>query len=75
MGYPGATLWLFSDASTALPILANVIALLILLPRFLALIKDYMARYQGVGKIDPNFRIFYEKDQDAEVKERAEWEH
>ena len=75
MGYPGATLWLFSDASTALPILANVIALLILLPRFLALIKDYMARYQGVGKIDPDFRIFYEKDQDAEVKERAEWEH
>lgn len=74
LGYPGATLWLFSDASTALPIFANVIALLILLPRFLALIKDYMARYEKVGTVDPSFPIFYEKDEDAEVKKRAEWE-
>ena len=30
LGYPGATLWLFSDASTALPILANIITLFLL---------------------------------------------
>ena len=73
MGYPGATLWLFSDASTALPIFANIITLLILTPRFLGLISDYMARYKGIGTADPNFPIFYEKDQDAEVKAHAEW--
>ena len=60
LGYPGATLWLFSDASTALPILAN-------------LIKDYMARYKHVGTVDPEFPIFYEKEEDEEVKARAEW--
>ena len=72
-GFPGATLWLFSDASTALPIFANIITLFILTPRFLALIKDYMARYRKVGTVDPDFPIFFEKDQDAEVKARAEW--
>lgn len=74
MGYPGTTLWLFSDASTALPILANIIALLILTPRFTGLIKDYKARYLGKGDIQPDFPIFYEKDQDEQAKERAEWE-
>lgn len=73
MGYPGTTIWLFSDASTALPILANIITLLILTPRFTGLIKDYKARYLGQGKIQEDFPIFYEKDQDEEVKARAEW--
>ena len=73
LGYPGATLWLFSDASTALPILANIITLFLLTPRFLGLIKDYMARYKHVGTVDPEFPIFYEKEEDEEVKARAEW--
>ena len=73
LGYPGATLWLFSDASTALPILANIITLFLLTPRFLGLIKDYMARYKHVGTVDSDFPIFYEKEEDEEVKARAEW--
>ena len=73
LSYPGATLWLFSDASTALPILANIITLFLLTPRFLGLIKDYMARYKHVGTVDSDFPIFYEKEEDEEVKARAEW--
>ena len=43
-----------------------------LTPRFLGLIKDYMARYKHVGTVDPEFPIFYEKEEDEEVKARAE---
>lgn len=68
MGYPGTTVWLFSDASTALPIFANIIALFLLAPKFLSLIKDYKARYLGVGEIDPNFQIFFEKEENEKAK-------
>ncbi len=59
--YPGTTIWLFSDASTAMPIFVNVLALALLSPRFLALLADYKARYLGVGKPEENFRAFYEE--------------
>lgn len=58
--FPGTTVWIFSDASTALPIFANVIALFILTPKFTELLKDYKARYLGVGKVDPDFKVFYD---------------
>ncbi len=57
--YPGSLVWVFSDASTALPIFANLLALLILAPRFVELLKDYKARYMGIGQVDPNFKPFY----------------
>lgn len=60
--YPGTTVWLFSDMSTALPIFANVVALAILSPKFIELLKDYKARYLGIGKVDPNFKVFYESE-------------
>lgn len=71
MGYPGTTVWLFSDASTALPIFANIIALFVLAPKFTGLIKDYKARYLGVGQIDPDFQIFYEKEENDRAKKRV----
>lgn len=67
MGYPGTTIWLFSDFSTALPIFANIVALLILTPKFVSLLSDYKARYLGKGTVDPNFRIFYEKEENDAV--------
>ncbi|WP_206458808.1 alanine/glycine:cation symporter family protein [Anaerovorax sp. IOR16] len=70
MEYPGTTVWLFSDASTALPIFSNIIALLILAPKFTDLIKDYQARYMGIGEIDPNFKIFYEKEENNAATKR-----
>lgn len=69
MGYPGTTVWLFSDASTALPIFANIVALLILTPKFTSLIRDYKARYLGVGNVDPSYPIFYEKEENEKAKE------
>ncbi len=61
--FPGTSVWLFSDASTALPIFANVLALIILSPKFIELLKDYKARYMGIGEIDPDFKVFYEDNQ------------
>ena len=58
--FPGTTVWLFSDMSTALPIFANVVALAILHPKFVELLKDYKARYLGIGEVDPSLKLFYE---------------
>lgn len=60
--FPGTTVWLFSDMSTALPIFANVVALGILSPKFSELLKDYKARYMGIGTVDPKFKPFYEDE-------------
>lgn len=59
--FPGTAVWLFSDASTALPIFANVVSLIILFPEFLELLNDYKARYMGIGELDPEFEIFEKK--------------
>lgn len=60
--FPGTVIWLFSDASTALPIFANVLSLIILSPKFIELLKDYKARYMGICEIDPDFKVFYEEN-------------
>ncbi len=61
-GLPGTSVWLISDAATAFPIFANMIAMFILTPVFIKLYKDYRARYKGIGKIDENYQVFYEGD-------------
>lgn len=58
-GLPGATLWLLADASTAFPILVNMITLLVMFPTFLKLVADYKARYLNKGKINPDVKIFF----------------
>ncbi|TFG91139.1 MAG: sodium:alanine symporter family protein [Candidatus Atribacteria bacterium] len=58
--FPGTVVWVFSDASTALPIFANLVTLWLLSPKFIELLKDYKARYMGIGKVDPGFKVFYE---------------
>ncbi|MCD7952382.1 MAG: amino acid carrier protein [Synergistaceae bacterium] len=63
--YPGTTVWLFSDASTALPIFANVVTLMLLAPKFIELLNDYKARYLGVGTISPDFKVFFEDNDNA----------
>jgi AGCS family alanine or glycine:cation symporter len=57
--FPGTVVWVFADASTALPIFANILALWILAPKFIQLLKDYKARHMGIGKVDPGFKVFY----------------
>jgi AGCS family alanine or glycine:cation symporter len=58
---PGATLWLFADFTSAIPTFVNVIAILILSPTFIALVKDYKGRHMGEGDYDKNFKVFYEE--------------
>lgn len=57
---PSYKVWMFIDLSLGIPIFINLAALLILTPKFVALLKDYRARYMGIGAIDPKFRVFYE---------------
>ena len=67
-GLPGTSVWLFADMSTALPIFANLLVLLLLSGKFFSLLKDYKARYMGIGEVDPNFKVFYEDDQSENEK-------
>ncbi len=60
-GMPGTTLWICSDACTVLPIITNILALLLLSPKFFELLKDYKARVYGIGNIEPNVKVFYEE--------------
>ena len=59
--FSGTTVWLISDAGVALPIFINILSLFILAPKFAALIRDYNARYLGKGKVDENFKVFYDE--------------
>lgn len=60
--FSGTTVWLISDAGVALPIFINVVALLILAPKFTALLKDYNARYLGKGEVEEDFKVFYDAE-------------
>jgi len=57
---PSQEIWVFADFSTALPVFANVISILILSPVFVLLLKDYISRNI---KRDNKFlltKVFYE---------------
>jgi AGCS family alanine or glycine:cation symporter len=55
---PPYKVWMFIDLSLGIPIFINLIAIVLLTPKFLSLLKDYRARYMGIGKVDPNFKVF-----------------
>ena len=61
--YAGGTpvqLWTFADFSSIVPTFINVFVILIIGKKFLELLKDYKARYLGIGTVDPDFKLFYE---------------
>lgn len=66
-GLPGQAVWYFADITSAIPTFINVIVILILSPRYFELLKDYKARYLGIGVVDPGFKPFYE-DRKKKVK-------
>ncbi len=68
LGMPGTAVWLLADMTTALPIFANILALLILAPKFISLLKDFNARHLGIGTVDPNFKVFYDDKKDEPSK-------
>ena len=71
MVYSGSDItlyWAFVDVIIALPVFWNVIGLVILSPKFMELLKDYRARYLGIGKVNPDFKLFYETEPNDEAK-------
>ncbi|GAA0675010.1 alanine/glycine:cation symporter family protein [Clostridium cadaveris] len=55
-----AEIWTFGDFTSVIPTFINVFALLLMSKKFFELLKDYKARYLGIGKVDANFKLFYE---------------
>ena len=67
-GYSANLFWAVIDILTVLPTFFNVIAISLLSGVFVKLMNDYKARYMGIGKVDPNFHVFYEDKLAAEGK-------
>lgn len=61
-----AQLWVIADFSTVFPTFFNVATLFLLGGTFIKLLKDYKARYMGIGKVDPDMKLFYEDKKAAE---------
>lgn len=55
-------IWTVADFSSIIPTFVNVAVLFVIGGKFFELLKDYKARYLGVGKVDPNFALFYEEE-------------
>lgn len=53
--------WVIVDITLVIPIFFNIIALVAMGGKYKELLNDYKARYLGVGKVDPNFKIFCEE--------------
>ncbi|MGE6257062.1 alanine/glycine:cation symporter family protein [Heyndrickxia sporothermodurans] len=60
-GIPGQSVWYFADITSAIPTFINVVVILLLSKKFFELLKDYKARHLGIGKVNPNFALFYEE--------------
>lgn len=56
-------IWVVVDITSAIPTFINVAVILLLSKQYLTLLKDYKARYLGIGKVDPNMPLFYEDKQ------------
>ena len=63
-----AQLWVIADFTTVFPTFVNVATLFILSGTFVKLLKDYSARYLNIGKVDPDFELFYEDKKEKEGK-------
>lgn len=70
-GNDATLFWTLVSLVTALPVAVNLIAMLILGGKFSTIFKDYKARYLGVGKVDPNYYVFYEDDPEIAKREEA----
>lgn len=63
--YSGGTpeqIWVIADFSSVVPTFINVAVLFMIGGKFVELLKDYKARYMGIGNVDPNFKLFYEDE-------------
>lgn len=70
-GYSADLFWAIVDLTLIVPVFSNLLALFLLRKDFFELLKDYKARYLGVGKVDPKFYVFYEDDPKIFAQEEA----
>lgn len=63
-----AQLWTICDFTTIIPTFVNVITLFLLSGTFVKLLKDYKARYMGIGKVDSKTKLFYEETKQENIK-------
>lgn len=64
----GNDIWEIANLTTGIPAFVNLIVIVVLSGKFFQLLKDYKARYLGVGKVDPNFKIF-DEDENKDKKQ------
>lgn len=61
-------IWTLADFSSVIPTFINVAVLFVIGGKFIELLKDYKARYLGIGDVDPDFKLFYEEEIKADNK-------
>lgn len=64
----GADIWAIADLTTGIPAFINLIVIICLSGKFFQLLRDYKARYLGIGQVDPDFKLF---DEDAQAAKAA----
>lgn len=70
-GSSPALMWACADIVLALPVFINLFSLFLLRGKYKELLKDYKAKYMGIGEVDPNFKEFYDTEPSEEAKETA----
>ena len=60
-------MWDIVDCVIALPIYFNLIALVLLSGTYFKLLRDYEARWMGMGTVEPEFKYFYDTEPNAEA--------
>ena len=53
-------IWTLVDITSAIPTFINVAVILLLSNQYFKLLKDYKARYMGIGTVEPGTKLFYE---------------
>ena len=54
-------IWTVVDITSAIPTFVNVFVILLLSGEYFTLLRDYKARYMGIGQVDESTRLFYEE--------------
>ena len=64
--------WAIADICLVIPVFINLVVLVLLNKDFFKLLKDYKARYMGIGTVDPNFKPFLDTPPTKEEMEELE---
>ena len=68
-GFGANMMWDIMDVVCVLPVYVNIICVLLLSGDYFKLLKDYKARYMGIGSIEPNFKYFYDTEPNEAAKQ------